>query len=107
VLEETNKRRTRTSLIRSEAPDAQAQQEAVAVSELGGAERRELEKKLKGVERSIEKIASDETDLHAKMAIHDQGDYDGLGKLAQQQAEMNLKREAFELEWLELTEKLG
>jgi ATPase subunit of ABC transporter with duplicated ATPase domains len=106
ALEETNKRRTRTSLIRSELP-GQAQQEAVAVSELGGAERRELEKKLKGVERSIEKIASDETDLHAKMAIHDQGDYDGLGKLAQQQAEMNLKREAFELEWLELTEKLG
>ena len=105
-LEETNKRRTRTSLIRSELP-GQAQQEAVAVSELGGAERRELEKKLKGVERSIEKIASDETDLHAKMAVHDQGDYDGLGKLAQQQAEMNLKREAFELEWLELTEKLG
>ena len=105
-LEETNKRRTRTSLIRSEL-HGQAQQEAVAVSELGGAERRELEKKLKGVERSIEKIASDETDLHAKMAVHDQGDYDGLGKLAQQQAEMNLKREAFELEWLELTEKLG
>jgi ATPase subunit of ABC transporter with duplicated ATPase domains len=106
-LEEPNKRRTRTSLIRSEVPVAQAQHEPAAVSELGGAERRELEKKLKGVERSIEKIASDETDLHAKMAIHDQGDYDGLGKLAQQQAEMNLKREAFELEWLELTEKLG
>ena len=72
-----------------------------------GAERRELEKKLKGVERSLEKIAADETELHAKMAIHDQTDYDGLGKLAQAQAEMNAKREQFELEWLELTEKLG
>ncbi len=103
--DETIKRRTRTSLIRSELPAA-AQEVAVA-SELGGAERRELEKKLKGVERSLEKIASDETDLHAKMATHDQGDYDGLGKLAQAQAEMNAKREQFELEWLELTEKLG
>jgi ABC-type multidrug transport system ATPase subunit len=74
---------------------------------LSGAERRELEKKLKGVERSLEKLAADETELHAKMATHDQGDYDGLGKLAQAQTEMNLKREAFELEWLELTEKLG
>jgi len=105
LLEETNKRRTRTSLIRSELPAAV--QEVAVASELGGAERRELEKKLKGVERSLEKIASDETDLHAKMATHDQGDYDGLGKLAQAQAEMNAKREQFELEWLELTEKLG
>jgi ATPase subunit of ABC transporter with duplicated ATPase domains len=103
--DETIKRRNRTSLIRSELPVA-AQEVAVA-SELGGAERRELEKKLKGVERSLEKIASDETDLHGKMATHDQGDYDGLGKLAQAQAEMNAKREQFELEWLELTEKLG
>jgi hypothetical protein len=62
---------------------------------------------LKGVERSLEKLAADETELHAKMATHDQGDYDGLGKLAQAQTEMNLKREAFELEWLELTQKLG
>ena len=104
--DETIKRRTRTSLIRSELPAA-ALQEVAVVSELGGAERRELEKKLKGVERSLEKIASDETDLHGKMATHDQGDYDGLGKLAQAQAEMNAKREQFELEWLELTEKLG
>jgi hypothetical protein len=52
-------------------------------------------------------LAADETELHAKMATHDQGDYDGLGILAQAQTEMNLKREAFELEWLELTEKLG
>ena len=104
--DETIKRRTRTSLLRSELPAAAPQEVAVA-SELGGAERRELEKKLKGVERSLEKIASDETDLHAKMATHDQGDYDGLGKLAQAQAEMNAKREQFELEWLELTEKLG
>jgi ABC-type multidrug transport system ATPase subunit len=103
--DETIKRRTRTSLIRSELPAAV--QEVAVASELGGAERRELEKKLKGVERSLEKIASDETDLHAKMATHDQGDYDGLGKLAQAQAEMNAKREQFELEWLELTEKLG
>ena len=107
-LDETNKRRTRTSHIRSELPASEAQQEVAAVAnELSGAERRELEKKLKGVERSLEKIATDETELHAKMAIHDQTDYDGLGALANIQADLNAKREAFELEWLELTEKLG
>jgi hypothetical protein len=62
---------------------------------------------LKGVERSLEKIAVDETELHAKMATHDQADYDGLSKLAQAQADLNAKREQFELEWLELTETLG
>lgn len=72
-----------------------------------GAERRELEKKLKGVERSLEKISAEETELHAKMASHDQTDYDGLGQLASLQNELNAKREQFELEWLELTEKLG
>jgi ABC-type multidrug transport system ATPase subunit len=94
--------------IRSDrTPDAQ-QSSAVSTSlELGGAERRELEKKLKGIERSLEKLAADEVDLHAKMASHDQNDYDGLGALAKIQAELNVKREQFELEWLETTDKLG
>jgi hypothetical protein len=69
--------------------------------------RRELEKKLKGIERSLEKVASDEVELHAKMAKHDQGDYEGLAKLAELQAELNLKRDGLELDWLETTEKLG
>jgi ABC-type multidrug transport system ATPase subunit len=72
-----------------------------------GAERRDLEKRLKGIERSLEKVSADEVDLHAKMASHDQGDYEGLGKLAALQAELNAKRDELEFEWLETTEKLN
>lgn len=77
---------------------------AVAVS---GAERRELEKRLKSVERSLEKVAADEVALHEQMAIHDQSDYEGLARLAALQDELNVKRDELELEWLETTEKLS
>jgi ABC transport system ATP-binding/permease protein len=74
---------------------------------LAGAERREAEKRVKAIERALEKLAADETELHVVMAAHDQGDYAGLAALGQKQTEMNSKREELELEWLELTEKLG
>ncbi len=94
--------------IRSDrTPDAQEQSAVSNTVELGGAERRELEKRLKSIERSLEKMSADEVDLHAKMATHDQGDYEGLARLAALQSEMNSKRDELELEWLETTEKLG
>jgi ATPase subunit of ABC transporter with duplicated ATPase domains len=72
-----------------------------------GAERRDLEKRLKGIERSLEKVASDEVALHEQMAKSDQGAYDALSKMAALQGELNAKRDELELEWLETTEKLG
>jgi hypothetical protein len=94
--------------IRSDrTPDTQEQSAVSNTVELGGAERRDLEKRLKGIERSLEKVSADEVDLHAKMASHDQGDYEGLGKLAALQSDLNAKRDELELEWLETTEKLN
>ncbi|MFM1796017.1 MAG: hypothetical protein RLZZ340_694, partial [Actinomycetota bacterium] len=101
-LDETNK--GGSSHIRSPLPAASANQEVASVT---GAERRELEKKLKGIERSLEKVSADEVALHEQMAKSDQGDYEGLAKLAELQAELNLKRDGLELDWLETTEKLG
>ena len=74
---------------------------------LTGAEKRELEKNLSRVERALEKLAAEETELHATMAAHDQTDYEGLAKLAAKQQEIHQKRENLELEWLETTEKLS
>ena len=76
-------------------------------TELSGAEKRDLEKNINRIERALEKLASDETDLHTEMAAHDQGDYEGLAKLAAKQQELNEKRENLELEWLETTERLS
>ncbi|MFM6977208.1 MAG: ABC-F family ATP-binding cassette domain-containing protein [Micrococcales bacterium] len=82
-------------------------QTAKVSTEMSGAEKRELEKNLSRIERALEKIAADETELHAQMAAHDQSDYEGLGKLAAKQQEYHEKRENLELEWLETTERLS
>ncbi len=76
-------------------------------NEMSGAEKRDLEKNLSRIERALEKLSSDETDLHAQMAAHDQADYEGLAKLAAKQQELNERRENLELEWLETTERLS
>ena len=73
----------------------------------GSAARRDAEKNLARIERTLEKITSDEAALHLKMATHDQSDFDGLAKLVAQQQEFNDKRETLELEWLEISELLG
>jgi ABC-type multidrug transport system ATPase subunit len=76
-------------------------------SALSGAEKRDAEKNLSRIERALEKLAAEETELHTRMAAHDQSDYAGLGELAAKQQELNEKRENLELEWLETTERLS
>jgi len=74
---------------------------------LAGAELRDAEKNLARIERALEKVAKDETDLHALMAKHDQSDFAGLSELMSKQAELNAKRENLEVEWLETSELLA
>ena len=74
---------------------------------LSGAALREAEKNLARIERALEKLATEETQLHEKMAAHDQSDYEGLAALSAKQTELNLKREELELEWLEISDLLG
>jgi len=93
----------RLSLTPTKSEKAQAPTSAV----LSGSEKRDAEKNISRIERALEKLANEETDLHGKMAAHDQADYEGLAKLAQLQQELNEKRENLELEWLETTERLS
>jgi ATP-binding cassette subfamily F protein uup len=80
---------------------------APAKNALSGAELRNAEKNLSRIERALEKLATDEAKLHLEMAEHDQSDYDGLAGLAAKQSELNEKREALEVEWLETSELLA
>lgn len=89
------------------APSKVEKPQDIKSTVLSGAEKRETEKNLSRIERALEKLSNEETDLHAKMASHDQADYEGLSRLAKQQQELNEKRENLELEWLETTEKLS
>ena len=76
-------------------------------SGLQGAARRDAEKNLARLERALEKLSGDEAKLHEQMAAHDQSDYAGLAKLAEQQQAYNAKRDELELEWLETSEALA
>ena len=73
---------------------------------LSGAELRAAEKNLARIERALEKLADEEAALHQTMGAHDQSDYEGLAKLANQLQQMNDKRSDLELEWLETSELL-
>ena len=76
-------------------------------AKLSGAALRDAEKNLARVERALEKLSKDETDLHAKMAQHDQSDFAGLSELIARQNDLNQKRENLEVEWLETSELLA
>ncbi|MEY4349355.1 MAG: hypothetical protein RL719_652 [Actinomycetota bacterium] len=78
-----------------------------AAPKLSGAALRDAEKNLARVERALEKLASEETDLHAAMAVHDQSDFEGLAQLVANQNALNAKREGLEVEWLETSELLA
>jgi ATPase subunit of ABC transporter with duplicated ATPase domains len=72
-----------------------------------GAALRDAQKNLARIERALEKLSAEEADLHEKMALHDQTDFDGLTVLMAKQSEMNEKRQQLENEWLETSEALG
>jgi len=74
---------------------------------LTGAALRDAQKNLARVERALEKLAKDETDVHAQMASHDQNDFEGLSDLIKRQSDLNHKRENLEVEWLETSELLA
>ncbi len=68
---------------------------------LSGAALRDAEKNLARIERALEKLSSEEAQLHAQMAVHDQTDYAGLAAFVERQQKLNEKRDALEIEWLE------
>ncbi len=78
-----------------------------APTKLTGAALRDAEKNLARIERALEKLSAEESNLHAEMAIHDQSDYDGLANLVNRQRDLNEKRESLEIEWLETSELVG
>ncbi|MCW4386403.1 ABC-F family ATP-binding cassette domain-containing protein [Salinibacterium sp. SYSU T00001] len=73
---------------------------------LSGAELRNAQKELASVERKLEKSGQKVEALHARMAEHDQSDFEGLGALTAELAQVEADAAALETRWLELTELL-
>ena len=74
---------------------------------LKGAALRDAEKNLARIERALQKLSTDEAEVHAKMGEHSQEDFEGLAKLVKLQNDLNQKREDLEAEWLETSEALA
>ncbi|MEX0914199.1 MAG: ABC-F family ATP-binding cassette domain-containing protein [Demequina sp.] len=76
-------------------------------STLSGAERRVAEKELASAERRMAKIVALKRDIHARMADHDQADYDGIATYTAQLAQLDEENSRLETEWLKLSDLLG
>jgi ABC-type multidrug transport system ATPase subunit len=75
-------------------------------SSLSGAERHQLEKDVKSLNRQIENLKSTVATLHTDFAAHDQSDYEGLNALSDKLSESTANLDALESRWLEAMGKL-
>lgn len=93
----------------SGAPAAGGSPEPVASAEpaLSGRELREAHKEVSALERRIDKLGSQIEKIHARMAEHDPGDYEGLQKLTAEAGAAETERAEAEERWLELSEQVG
>ncbi|PWC02908.1 ABC-F family ATP-binding cassette domain-containing protein [Agromyces badenianii] len=73
---------------------------------LAGADRRAAEKELAAIDRKLEKLSAQITEQHEKLALHDQGDYVGLGALGDVLRELEASVADLETRWLEVSESL-
>lgn len=80
---------------------------SAAASSLDGAERRTLEKELAAAERRMGKLMRETKDVHAKMADHDQADFEGLAALTEKLRANAAETSALEERWLHLGDRLG
>jgi ATP-binding cassette subfamily F protein uup len=80
---------------------------AASTPKLGGAELRNAQKEFAAAERKIAKVNGQISDLHLKLAEHDQSDYAGLGTLTTELRTLETSIADVETRWLELSELLG
>ncbi|MEF2977815.1 ABC-F family ATP-binding cassette domain-containing protein [Subtercola sp. YIM 133946] len=80
---------------------------APTAPKLGGAELRSAQKELASVNRRLEKYGAQVTEIHSRMAAHDQSDYTGLGALSAELDATQNTLSDLEVRWLELSELLA
>ena len=78
-----------------------------STSSLSGADLRNAQKEFAAAERKLAKLTEQIADVHARMAVHDQADYAGLGVLSTEISTLQTQLDTLELRWLELSELLA
>lgn len=76
-------------------------------SGLSGSQRRAVQKEVASIERRLDRLGSEVTTLHERMARHQQGDYEGLQRLADQLRAVEGETAELEERWLELSDLIG
>ena len=71
-----------------------------------GADRRAAEKELSAIDRRLQKLGGEIARMHERLAIHDQGDYVGLGALGDELGGLEASVADLETRWLEVSETL-
>ena len=89
----------------SPAPGAAV--DAPAGPVLAGAERRAAEKERASIERRLERLTAELGGIHARLAAHDQADYEALAAMSEEATAAEAEAAELESRWLELTEALG
>jgi ABC-type multidrug transport system ATPase subunit len=79
---------------------------AAPASTLSGADRHQLEKDIKSLNRQIENLRNTVATLHTEFAAHDQSDYEGLTALSEKMRASTENLDSLEVRWLEATGKL-
>ena len=75
-------------------------------STLTGAELHAARKEVNAIERKLQKLTQVTERIHAKMADHEQSDFEGLGKLTAELQAAEGEAEELEMRWLELSEQI-
>ncbi|PLS29277.1 ABC transporter ATP-binding protein [Bifidobacterium parmae] len=106
----------------SSAPSSSPSQGAVSQRDGGGSAAKETEgettpkltgkafheasKRVKTIERKLDKLETRKTELEQEMAAHDPSDYEGLNKLNEQLKAVADESDELTMEWMELSEQL-
>ena len=88
-------------------PATPAAKTAEPSSALTGADRRVAQKALSAVERRMEKVEGLVAQNHTRMTEHDQSDFAGLQRIADDVRALETEQAELEERWLELSELLG
>ncbi|WP_449280385.1 ABC-F family ATP-binding cassette domain-containing protein [Leucobacter sp.] len=91
----------------TDRPDlATTSAEPEETSALSGAERRAAQKEISAIERRLERVSGNIEVVHRRLAEHDQSDYEGLQRHADELREMEAEVAQLEERWLELSESV-
>lgn len=95
-------------LLSKRAPAASQSRGSVgdAPTTSNSAQARAARKELGAVERKLTKLTDKVSSVHAKMAAHDQSDFDGLTALTAELAAVNAEIGELEERWMELSEEI-